>query len=174
MINFYNPTPTANTITTKIRPDLGTPCVQKKVGTGGNTRVMMVVGTVTDRYGAVSELCDRDPDSDNPCPLVTLTGVPDTGAPGSGEPDADVPNSGFLDIKPSDMIRDVRSQLGKNHMTSLEAVSDLTLPLTVTLTLTITLTLITTITITIIMNITVTIILTLASTSFKSDVSHWP
>ena len=84
---------------------------------------MMIVGSVTDRYGAVSEVCDRDPDSDNSCPLVTLTGVPNTGALDTGEADATVLDSGILEVKPSDMIRDVRSQLGKNHMTSLQAVS---------------------------------------------------
>ena len=117
MINFYNAIPTSNTITTKIRPDLGTPCVQNEGG--DNTRVMMVVGTVTDRYGAVSEVCDRtrNLESDNPCPLVTLTGVPDISVLDNGEPDADILDSGILDIKPSDVIRDVKAQLGKNHMT---------------------------------------------------------
>ena len=60
---LINPRPTDNTITTTIRYDMGASCASE------GDRVVMVTGTVTDRFGASAPLCDRD----SQCPLVAFS-----------------------------------------------------------------------------------------------------
>merc|ERR1719305_267011 len=66
----------------------------------------MVVGTVQNRFGASDELCNREPESLKRCPFVALSVIPD--------------------FKPAALIADVQGQLGKNQITSMQAVEDLT------------------------------------------------
>ena len=100
VLSLYNPIPTNNAITTKLRYDLGKPCSRP------GDRLVMVVGTVQNRFGASDELCNREPESLKRCPFVALSVIPD--------------------FKPAALIADVQGQLGKNQITSMQAVEDLT------------------------------------------------
>ena len=94
--NLNNPNPNANAITTKLRYDLGGSCSRS------GDRLVMVVGTATDRFGASAELCNRK----SQCPFVALSPMPD--------------------VEPAELIRGAQAQLKTNQITSLQAVDELT------------------------------------------------
>ena len=91
-----NAIPTRSSITTKIRYDLAAPCKHR------GDRLVMVVGTVTDRLGASADLCDRTFE----CPFIAFEDLPD--------------------MDPAEMIRDVRNKLANNQVTGMQAVDELT------------------------------------------------
>lgn len=84
-----NPIPTATAIITTLRPDLGRSCG------GGDSRVLVVAGTVTDRLGASAELCNKD------CDLVILSPMPD--------PD------------PNELFRQLETKLNETQITRVQA-----------------------------------------------------
>ena len=63
----------------------------------------MVAGTVTDRFGATAELCDRDSE----CKLVTISADP-------------------TEEDPTTLIDEVTQKLNSNQMTGMQAVDEVT------------------------------------------------
>ena len=93
--HLVKPNPYDNTITTKLRFELDSACSTL------DDRLVMVVGTVTDRFGASAQLCDRELQ----CPLVSLSEMPD--------------------LNPAGIIDDVIAHFQKNRMSIFEAVAEL-------------------------------------------------
>ena len=67
---------------------------------------MMVAGTVTDRFGATAELCDRDSE----CPFVAFSSQ----------------EQALQDLETAELINDVQKQLDSNQITKMQAVDELT------------------------------------------------
>ena len=95
--NLDNPIATSDSITTRIRYDMGGDCALK------GDRLVMVVGTVTDRLGASAELCDRSKN----CPLVFF------------------PPLTSISHQPKEIIGDVQAKLEQNQITNMQAVDEL-------------------------------------------------
>ena len=97
---LVNPISHSGSLTTKLRYDVGGSCAKE-----GN-RMIMVSGTVTDRFGATAELCDIKT-NDPPCPFVSFLYS------------IKIDNS-------ADLINSVQSKLDQNQITGIEAVDELT------------------------------------------------
>ena len=97
---LVNPISASGSLTTDLRYDVGGVCEQE------GDRLVMVAGTVTDRFGATAELCDRE----SKCPFVAFS------------PDKDV----LRKFETVNYVRGVQKQLNKNQITKMQAVGELT------------------------------------------------
>ena len=95
--NLDNPIATSDSITTRLRYDMGGDCALK------GDRLVMVVGTVTDRLGASAELCDRSKN----CPMVVF------------------PPLTSITHQPKEIINDVQAKVDQNQITNMQAVDEL-------------------------------------------------
>ena len=90
--------PNSGSLTTDLRYDVGGLCSQE------GDRLVMVAGTVTDRFGATAELCDRDSE----CKLVAFSIF--------AAPTEDA----------ATLIDAVAEKLNKNQITGMQAVDEVT------------------------------------------------
>ena len=89
--------PTSGSLTTDLRYDVGGECEQE------GDRLVMVAGTVTDRFGATAELCDRE----SKCPFVVFSFKTD------------------ILIEADEFVDQIDQRFKDNQITGMEAVDDL-------------------------------------------------